>query len=201
VHSGPRAALVTSLRSDPFYAAISAGFADDEAARAAVLTRYFDYAIAEGERIGRVATTPDGCSGVAVWTLPLEPAARASESSAKSRFLSATLSPLGLRNYERIIGYMAPRAARLVSPSAWYLSIVGVAPSAQGRGCGAALVRMTLREADEATAECYLETFEARNLSFYARLGFAAAGSYAEPTTGATYHVLRRPPCDGRPGP
>jgi hypothetical protein len=46
---------------------------------------------------------------------------------------------------------------------------------------GARLIEPTLREADEAGVNCYLETFDSRNLRFYQRLGFSAVGSHGEP--------------------
>ena len=84
--------------------------------------------------------------------------------------------------------------AAAIEESAWYLSIVGVAPSAQGRGIGARLIEPTLAEADEAGAHCYLETFDSRNPRFYQRLGFSAVGSHVEPVTGSAYTIVHRSP-------
>jgi ribosomal protein S18 acetylase RimI-like enzyme len=82
----------------------------------------------------------------------------------------------------------------VVAESAWYLSIVAVAPSAQGQGIGGRLIESTLAEADGSDVQCYLETFDPRNFGFYRRLGFSAVGSHAEPVTGATYTITRRDP-------
>ena len=84
---------------------------------------------------------------------------------------------------------MRPRAAAVIDEPAWYLSIVGVAPSAQGHGIGARLIEPTLAEADEAGAHCYLETFDPRNPRFYERPGFSAVGFHVEPVTGSTYTI------------
>ncbi|MFN8582601.1 MAG: GNAT family N-acetyltransferase [Gemmatimonadaceae bacterium] len=46
-------------------------------------------------------------------------------------------------------------------PNAWYLSILGVHPSLQGRGVGSRLVRRTLEELDRNGAPSYLETYTA----------------------------------------
>lgn len=70
--------------------------------------------------------------------------------------------------------------------------MVGVSPSHQGRGIGSRLIEPTLAEADDARVECYLEAFDHRNLGFYQRLGFLAAGSHTEPLTGATFTIMRR---------
>jgi hypothetical protein len=56
------------------------------------------------------------------------------------------------------------------------------------------LLEPTIAEADHASVTCYLETFGQRSLSFYQRLGFAAAARFTEPTTGADYTVMVRHP-------
>ena len=83
-----------------------------------------------------------------------------------------TRSSRGMENYHRIVRYMTALAAQAIPHSAWYLSIVGILPSAQGRGLGATLLAGTLAEASHAHVPCYLETFTPRNLRFYERLGF-----------------------------
>jgi GNAT superfamily N-acetyltransferase len=159
------AALVDSLRYDSFYVKITDEFADNEEHGRRALARYFDYSMSEGAQMGRLVVWPDPSVGAT-----------------------------GGDAYRRIIDFMRPRALAAVAESAWYLSIVGVAPSAQGRGIGTRLIEPTLAEADDAGVECYLETFDRRNLNFYQRLGFSAVGSHAEPVTGATYTILRRNP-------
>jgi GNAT superfamily N-acetyltransferase len=93
-----------------------------------------------------------------------------------------------------MVGYMSARARSVVASDAWYLSIVAIAPHAQGRGLGARLLAPTLAEADAARAVCYLETFSSRSRRFYERLGFVAQGEFPEPTTGAQYAILTRVP-------
>jgi len=191
------AALVDSLQYDPFYVAITREFAANEAFRRHALARYFDYSMSEGARRGRLVVWPDQAIGAAVWLLPAEPSVYETESLAKAEFLSETLGATGMDNYRRIMDFMRPRAAAVVVESAWYLSIVGVAPSAQGQGIGKRLIEATLTEADEAGVDCYLETFDKRNPAFYQRLGFTAVGSHPEPVTGATYTVMLRNPKRG----
>jgi GNAT superfamily N-acetyltransferase len=190
------AALVDSLQSDPFYVAITVEFAADEVLRRQALARYFDYSMSEGARRGRLVVWPDQAIGAAVWLLPAEPSVYETESMAKAEFLSETLGATGMDTYRRIIDFMRARAAAAVDESAWYLSIVGVTPSAQGRGIGKRLLDATLTEADDVGVDCYLETFDRRNPAFYQRLGFSAVGTHAEPVTGASYTImLRRPAC------
>jgi ribosomal protein S18 acetylase RimI-like enzyme len=185
-------ALVDALRDDPFYMAISDGFASDEARRREALRRYFDYSINEGYRLGRVVVLPDPSAGAAVWLLPAEASVYEAARKAKAAFLLEALGRTGVDAYKHIVDFMRPRASAVVDDAAWYLSIVGVAPSMQGQGIGRRLLEPTLVEADRAGAECYLETFGAATPRFYERLGFAVVATHVEPLTGATYTVMRR---------
>ena len=54
----------------------------------------------------------------------------------------------------------------------YYLAFLGVLPSAQGLGIGAALLQPVLTRADAEGVPCYLENSNAANLPFYARAGF-----------------------------
>jgi GNAT superfamily N-acetyltransferase len=188
------AALIASLRNDPFYATITEEFAHNEARRQEALARYFDYSMSEGARRGRLVVWPDHSVGAAVWLLPADTVVYNREAKDKAEFLVAALGATGANAYRRIIDFMRPRALAAVAESAWYLSIIGVTPSAQGQGIGRSLMEPTLVEADDAGVECYLETFDRRNPGFYERLGFSAVGSHAEPVTGTTYNIMRRNP-------
>ena len=187
-------ALVDALRFDPFYAAISQSFGDDEMRRREALARYFDYSMSEGDRRGSLVVWPDPSIGAAVWVLPAASLVRDAESRAKAAFLTEVIGAHGAENYHRIIDFMRSRASAVIDESAWYLSIVGVAPSAQGHGIGARLIEPTLAEADEAGVNCYLETFDSRNPRFYQRLGFSTVGSHVEPVTGSAYTIMNRSP-------
>lgn len=114
------------------------------------------------------------------------------EAEAKAEFLIEAMGRRGADTYHRIIDFMRPRSAAVIDGSAWYLSIVGVAPAAQGRGIGAQLIEATLAEADQAGVPCYLETFDGRNPRFYARLGFFAVASHLEPVTTSAYTLMVR---------
>ena len=187
-------ALVESLRHDPFYLAITEGYGADETRRSEALSRYFDYSMSEGARVGRCVQSVDDAPAAAVWLLPLSPERAAEEASAKAAFLERALEPKGAENYHRIVGFMASRSRPIVSSAAWYLSIVGVAPSAQGRGVGGRLIRATLTEADQVGAPSFLETFSHRNVKLYERLGFSVVASYEEPVTQSQYWVMQRAP-------
>jgi GNAT superfamily N-acetyltransferase len=100
--------------------------------------------------MGRLVVWPDPSVGAAVWLLPAEKSVYDAEEKAKAEFLAATLGTTGGDAYRRIIDFMRPPALAAVGESAWYLSIVGVTPSAQGQGIGRRLLEPTLAEADDA---------------------------------------------------
>jgi ribosomal protein S18 acetylase RimI-like enzyme len=54
----------------------------------------------------------------------------------------------------------------------WYLAVLGVDVTSQGRGVGASLVRAGLRRADDAGCGAYLETNKESNVLIYEHLGF-----------------------------
>ncbi len=184
--------LAVALVGDPLYIAISVDFSADPESRLRGLEGYFAYSMDEGRRLGRCIVAKDCEDGAAVWLLPAEDEVRRASAAAKRIFLQAHLGPRGAENYHRIVDFMAPRAREVMAPGAWYLSIIGVSPTAQGQGLGAKLLEPTLREADTAGAVCYLETYSAQSLPFYHRLGFRSVGSHIEPVTGSEYWILSR---------
>jgi GNAT superfamily N-acetyltransferase len=186
-------ALVESLRHDPFYLAITEGHGADEARRSEALSKYFDYSMTQGARVGRCLQSVDA-PAAAVWLLPLSPERAAAEASAKAAFIRSALEPEGAENYHRMVEFMASRSRSIISSAAWYLSIVGVATSAQGQGVGGRLIRATLAEADQIGAPSFLETFSQRNVALYERLGYSVVASYEEPITQSQYWLMQRAP-------
>ena len=187
-------AAAAALDSDPFYRCIAVELAADSAPRRAALSRYLDYSIAQGLRIGRVVHLEAAAHGVAIWRLPQSPQIEQREAAHKRDFLQRLLGEAGCANYQTIIDYMGSRAHTLVGREAWYLSILAVAPQEQGRGLGARLLAPTLTEADSARRVCYLETFSPGSRGFYEHCGFVARAEFTEPTTGSPYALMLRQP-------
>ena len=180
--------LAAALEDDPFYSTIT----PNQPHRRATLAAYFDYSLREGQRLG-ITTIPDDPFGAAIWTLPQERALIAQASADKLAYMERTLGPQGFQNYCRMLDFMTPHAEPVVDSAAWYLSILGVCPDVQGKGLGAELVAPVLALADQQAVTCYLETFTARTLGFYRRIGFEIAASHPEPVTGQTYWIMVRP--------
>ncbi|MDO9223517.1 MAG: GNAT family N-acetyltransferase [Caulobacter sp.] len=58
----------------------------------------------------------------------------------------------------------------------WYLSMIGVDPSRQGQGLGAALLKAGLQRCDADGLPAYLESSSPRNVPLYERHGFEVMG-------------------------
>jgi ribosomal protein S18 acetylase RimI-like enzyme len=81
----------------------------------------------------------------------------------------------------RILGLRGPHALRSLAQMErmhpkniphWYLSFIGVEPSAQQKGVGTALLTTVLERCDTGRKPAWLETTNERNLPFYERHGF-----------------------------
>ena len=185
--------LVEALEDDPFYDAIASGPDVDPDRRRQRLADYFSYSLQEAKALGRTVYLEDEALGASAWLLPADEQSERAAASRKHEFLRECLGLGGLQTYKSIVTWMAGQSAPLVN-GAWYLSIIGVAPLAQGQGLGQRLLAPTLAEADAAAAECYLETFNTRNFRFYERAGFRTKRIFFEPTTGSEYALMVRPP-------
>lgn len=192
------ASAVAALERDPFYRCLVSEYSHDEARRRSALAQYFDYSIRQGARVGRVVHLEEADLGVAVWVLPQTEEVQLAEKARKGEFLREVLGERGAASYDRVVTYMSARAASVMGAGSWYLSIIAVAPRAQGRGLGARLLAPTLAEADVGGALCYLETFAPRSVGFYERHGFATRARFDEPTTGAQYALMVRMPISQR---
>jgi GNAT superfamily N-acetyltransferase len=63
------------------------------------------------------------------------------------------------------------------SEAHWYLPMIGVDPTHQRKGCGAALPRETLRQCDRDHVPAYLKSSNPANMSLYRRHGFEVRGT------------------------
>ncbi|MGK5057565.1 GNAT family N-acetyltransferase [Janthinobacterium sp. LB2P49] len=108
--------------------------------------------------------------------------------------LRALLGEQGFSHFTAIVDNMEHVLAQHDLQDAWYLSIAGFHPDAQGQGLGASVLAPGLAAVDAAGAACFLETYNERSLPFYSRLGFLVAGHYAEAVTGCDYWLMARQP-------
>jgi ribosomal protein S18 acetylase RimI-like enzyme len=79
------------------------------------------------------------------------------------------------------------------SESHWYLPLMGVDPSQQGKGFGSALLQHTLVEFDCDNKLAYLESSNPRNIPLYKRHGFELLGTVQSGTSPSIASMLRNP--------
>jgi ribosomal protein S18 acetylase RimI-like enzyme len=117
-----------------------------------------------------VATDNGTVAGAAVWLPPGRfPPTFGRQLAAISSFMPLLRWPQALR---RLLQF-AQTAQHFHPPQPyWYLVVLGVDPSAQGKGIGSRLLEPVLTRADEDDVICYLETHAPRTVAFYARHGF-----------------------------
>lgn len=186
-------ALADALHPDPFYAALTPAAGADPTSWRKPLRAYFAYALEEAYQYGVVETAESGDAGAALWLLPQAEGVAEQIQETKNAAMEKILSPRGFENYITVLAAMAPHAGRVVPRDAWYLSILGIAPSLQGRGIGARLLAPTLALADVARVPCFLETFSPRTIRFYERAGFQIVAQHAERITQSDYWIMERP--------
>jgi ribosomal protein S18 acetylase RimI-like enzyme len=146
-------------------------FMRDDARRDAARLAFFRMLVGgEGFTQGRI-DRPAGGGAAAIW-MPFE-WLRPTPLMAELRGLPAMLRATGLARFGRLMAIRADMDAHhpLDRPHA-YLWFLGVAPAAQGRGIGSALLRAANARLDAEGLPAYLETGTTRNVALYERHGF-----------------------------
>jgi GNAT superfamily N-acetyltransferase len=135
--------------------------------------------------------TTDDVVGAAVWAPPggwrVPITATAREAPQMVRVFGRRLA-LALRTRLR----MEARHPR--KPAHWYLAIMGVDPSRQGRGIGSKLMHPALEAIDAEGAPAYLEASTLRSRALYERHGFEVTGEFNLPSGGPTLWQMWREP-------
>ena len=75
----------------------------------------------------------------------------------------------------------------------WYLPLIGVDPSRQGKGYGSLLMRHALAACDRDGTTAYLESSNPANVPLYERHGFEVLGTIRVGTSPPIFPMLRRP--------
>jgi GNAT superfamily N-acetyltransferase len=167
----------------------------DEGRRARLLPWQYGTLVRYGLLAGEVYTTSD-CAGVAIWLLEREDDDDRLDRLEQSGILEAP-DRLGLEAFTRfasVTGHLETLRRREMPSRYWYLPVVGVDPTRQGHGLGAALLEPILSRADSTGLACYLETLQSRNVPFYRRLGFEVVAEDVHLDSGLRYWTFRRDP-------
>jgi ribosomal protein S18 acetylase RimI-like enzyme len=145
-------------------------FMRPDARRGAVRLAFFRRMAAEGLRNGRI-DRPAGGGAAAIW-MPFDWLAPA-PLSAELKLLPTLLAMTGWSRFGRLMAVRADLDAHHpMQRRHAYLWFLGVAPAAQGRGAGSALLRAATARLEAEGLPAYLETGTARNVALYRRHGF-----------------------------
>jgi N-acetylglutamate synthase-like GNAT family acetyltransferase len=156
---------------------LAAAFADDplwnwllpDAVRAHRVPKVFEVLLRSRLRIGDDVLTTTQLAGAALWASP----GNWDTTGVEQLRLGPPMLWLhrgSLRRAQTIFA-IAHRAHPKHEPH-WFLSVLGVDPTAQGTGVGSALLAPVLERCDEQGLPAYLETTKPENVAFYARHGF-----------------------------
>jgi ribosomal protein S18 acetylase RimI-like enzyme len=141
-----------------------------DARRDSVRLAFFRRFAAEGLKRGRIER-PAGGGAAAIW-MPFEWLAPA-PLSAELKQLPGMLATTGWSRFGRLMAIRADLDAHHpMQRRHAYLWFLGVAPSAQGRGVGSALLRAANTRLDAEGLPAYLETGTTRNVALYRRHGY-----------------------------
>jgi len=123
-------------------------------------------------------TTTVGLGGAALWMPP----GMWHLPGAQGLWLLPRLIGATRANVVRAIrGAAITDARHPTAPAHWYLAVLGVEPSIQGRGFGSHLMAPGLQRCDETSTPAYLETDTERNVALYERHGFEVIEQIALP--------------------
>jgi ribosomal protein S18 acetylase RimI-like enzyme len=190
------ATLAAAFAKDPHMDWFMRADKGREAARLA----FFRLLIADNMAFARI-DRPQGGGAAAVW-MPFE-WLRPTPLSAELKMLPIMLRTTGLARFGRLMAIRADMDKHhpMQRPHA-YLWFLGVAPEAQGRGVGSALLRAANARLDAAGTPAYLETGTTRNVALYRRHGFTVISEHkARPDAPPMWSMWREPGAGDSPPP
>jgi ribosomal protein S18 acetylase RimI-like enzyme len=160
--------LARAFSDSPVYAAVLGD--SDDSSRVRTLERVKRGFVAASVHHGTCRVARDGRDILGV-SLVLPP--HAYPLSIRDEILQsagcATAGPTAIVRFLRLSAYLRKR--HLTGPH-FYLFVLGVEPSHQGRGIGKQLLAKLHARADAENARCYLETEKAVNVRLYESVGY-----------------------------
>jgi GNAT superfamily N-acetyltransferase len=137
-------------------------------------------AFAEG-----TADSIDDCGGVALWLPP----GVAGDDEAMGAIAAESVPAA---EQVEVFGFMGQMDNFHPEEPHWYLPLIGVDVTKQGRGYGSALLAHALERCDRDGLPAYLEATSPRNKALYARHGFEEIGVIQEGKSPPMWPMLRK---------
>lgn len=128
----------------------------------------------------------DGYAGAALW---LPPDTHPNE-DALIALLQGTVAD---QQQEAVFALLEQMDRYHPSEPHWYLPLIGVDPSQQGKGYGSALMQHALARCDYDHRLAYLESTNPRNIPLYERYGFESLGTIEVRSSPPIVPMLRKP--------
>lgn len=185
------ATLARAFQNDPLmvYAIPDA----DERGR--LLPEVYARMVRFGTLAGEVLVTAGAPDGVALW---LPPNAKWTRENIQASGMHETATLIGddaYQRYREVVSREWQARERDMLAPCWYLFLIGVEPSRQRRGLGAALMQPVVERADKGDLACYLETENEKNVAFYRKQGFEIIVNGEEAgSSGVRFWTFRRRP-------
>ena len=167
----------------------------DAVERARVLPSFLKTFVNYASMYGEPLTTAGKIEAVALW-LPLDDLSDTPEQDHKAG-IDQIPAIFGREAFKRLM-HIARVSERFHHHAAQgkhlYLQFLAVEPARQGRGLGSSLIRAMTDRADAEGLQCYLDTFQPRNVPLYQKHGFKIVIEEVEPNSGVRgWGFLREP--------
>jgi GNAT superfamily N-acetyltransferase len=162
----------------------------DDGRRLEQLERVFGYF---GDRLwfdSDLTYTTDAVAGASLW---VEPERWHVGTLRELLMLPGMISSVGVRDLPRMLRFISVMESRHPRERHYYLPVIGVAPSWQGKGIGTALLAPMLTRCDREGMPAYLEASSPRNRACYERNGFRVTGEMRVSDSPPVWSMWREP--------
>jgi GNAT superfamily N-acetyltransferase len=186
------ASVATTTDEDRAIATLTTAFASDAVTRWFLRDAHFYLTywpqlvqlIAGAAFTGGTADAIDDHGGVALWLAP-------GVSSDDEGIGALAAEAIPEAEQEDAFAFMMQIAEYHPQEPHWYLALLGVDPTKQGRGYGSALLASTLERCDRDRMPAYLEASSPRNKALYERHGFVEVGLIQAGSSPPMWPMLR----------